>query len=110
MSVHRVATDHYYADIVAVLKTASAACVPWMSRNCLKPFWSEELDRLKTVSIDVHALWRQVGSPKSGVINAAQLTAKLNYKPAIKQTAAGHERNNADELNRQFAARNSKNF
>ena len=107
---HIIVIEEYYKNIVNMLKRSSAGCVPKMPCNCLKAFWNDELDRLKTISIDMHVLWRSVGSPRHGIINAARLTAKLDYKQAIKQAEYNYEQNNADELNQRSADMDSKNF
>ena len=61
---HQKIIDMYYTSIVNMLKCASSGSVPRLPFNCLKPFWSDDLDRLKTISIDMHVLWRAIGSPR----------------------------------------------
>ena len=107
---HQTIIDMYYTNIVNMLKCASSGSVPKLPFNCLKPFWSDDLDRLKTISIDMHALWRAIGSPRQGVINAARIIAKLDYKRAIKESAASFERDNADTLNRHLSDRKPNDF
>ena len=46
----------------------------------------------------MHNLWRQIGSPKTGVINNARLKSKLEYKLAIKQAASNSNRKQGREL------------
>ena len=53
---HRQSIDTYYKYIVCALKCASSVCVPRIPFKCLKPFWSDELDRLKEQSTDMHKL------------------------------------------------------
>jgi len=81
-----------------------------MPYNCLKPFWNDDLDRLKLISIDMHSLWRSVGSPRNGVINAARLTAKSDFKRAVKQASIDFEVNNADDLKQSLASRDKNSF
>ena len=47
--------------------------------------WNSELTELKQHSVDIHALWRKIGKPKFGVINAERLRVKLRYKNYILQ-------------------------
>ena len=84
--------DDYYNNIVDCLLKASNLCVPNIPVKCLKPYWSVELDKLKEASIDMHTLWRTCGCPRQGVINSARLTAKFDYKQAIKRAAVEFER------------------
>ena len=102
--------NSYYDSIVTALKTATINCVPKIPRKCLKPFWCDELDKLKAISIDMHNLWRSVGSPRQGVIDAARLNAKLVYKQAIKKAAKDFECNNADEIGRHLSNKDSTSF
>ena len=81
---YKLLINSYYSDIVHAIKTAGSLAVPKIPVNCLKQFWSEDLSRLKEISVDMHRLWRSIGSPMSGSINMARLKAKLNYKIAIK--------------------------
>lgn len=106
----RTCINNYYNSIVKALKTAAVGCVPKIPINSLKPFWNADLDKLKETSIDMHKLWRQVGSPKHGIINSARITAKLDYKSAIKKAAQDFEQNNASELNKHLIDKDSKSF
>ena len=58
----------------------------------------------------MHNLWRQCGCLHQGIINTARLKAKYDYKIAIKQIASDFECNNAEELNRDFAERDTQHF
>ena len=60
---HRAIINNYYNNIVCMLQQAGQACVPNIPDKCLKAFWNEDLNRLKQISIDMHQLWRQCGSP-----------------------------------------------
>ena len=58
----------------------------------------------------MHNLWRYIGSPRHGVINAARLKSKFEYKQAIKRTAATYEQDNADGLNAHFISKDTTSF
>ena len=73
---HTALNDEYYNNIIHALQCASVLCVPSIPFNSLKAFWNDELDRFKSISIDMHKLWRQIGSPRNGLINAERLKAK----------------------------------
>ena len=102
--------NKYYDFIVCMLKRSTSRCVPRIPFKCLKAFWNDDLDRLKELSIDMHNLWRQVGSPRVGIINMARLKAKAEYKQAIKTAASDFKRNNADDLNRNFNDKDHRQF
>ena len=77
--------------MVWALKCAGSVCVPRIPFKCLKPFWSDELDRLKEQSIDMHKLWIQCRKPRSGIIDTTRLRAKYDYRLAILKAADDFE-------------------
>jgi len=107
---HKTAINTFYESIVSMLRRAAAGCVPKIPFKCLKAFWNDNLDKLKEQSIDMHTLWRQVGSPKQGIINDARIKAKLDYKQAIKQASSDFEQNNANALHDNLNDKNHKTF
>ena len=100
----------FYSSIIQALLRASAECVPRIPVNCLKPYWCDSLNHLKAISIDMHNLWRKVGSPRTGLINEARIRAKLDYKTAIKQARYSYETAFAAEIGDQYIAKDFKNF
>ena len=92
------------------LKMSAVDCVPRIAVNARKQFWNENLDKLKQISIDMHALWRTCGSPRSGVINAARLRAKFDFKSAVKKAERDFDRTHYDELNELFINKDTNNF
>ena len=107
---HKNAINIFHESIVCMLRRSTAGCVPKIPFKCLKAFWNDDLDKLKEQSLDMHKLWRQVGSPKQGIINAARIKAKLEYKQAVKQTASDFEQNNAGALHGNLADKNYKHL
>ena len=83
--------DTYYKDIVCALKSVSSVCVQSIPFKCLKPFWSDDLDRL-------NKLWIQCGKPRSGIIDTTRLKAKHDYKQVIRKAADDFEKLHADEI------------
>ena len=73
---HSTLIDDSYCSIVSSLQQASAKFVPKISFKSLKAYWNSELDKLKQISLDMHKLWRSIGSPKFCVINKARLEVK----------------------------------
>jgi exonuclease III len=107
---HKSLINSYYEEIIHMLKLSASSCVPKVPVNLFKAFWNENLDKLKEISIDMHNLWRMVGSPRSGIINSARLKAKFDYKQAIKQSECDFERLHSDHLNSLFNNKDTKNF
>ena len=62
--------DHYLIMMmllsitIALLSRASRISVPRILSEFLTPFWTDDLDRLKESSIDIHSLWCFCGKPR----------------------------------------------
>ena len=78
--LYACAIESYYKSIVNALQNASNYAVPKIPVKCLKEYWSEDISKLKEISLDMHKLWKSLGSPRDSVINTARLKAKLDYK------------------------------
>ena len=78
--------------------------------KCLKPFWSDEIDSLKEISIAMHKLLIQCGRPMAGVINTTRLKAKNDYKLAYKCTTAHFEKMNADVISDHLLEKDTNSF
>jgi len=108
---HKALINVYYNMIVEALKRADSDCIPKITPKSLKPFWSPSLNKLKQISIDLHNLWRSIGSPtRNSTINAARIKAKYEYKLAIKQARLTSAQDRADEINSSLADRNPSAF
>lgn len=108
--MHQHAINTYYKNIVDTLKEVSALCVPRIPVRALKPYWNEELNQLKDISISMHSAWKSAGSPRSGIINDARMKAKNDYKMAIKHFQCECDHNFADDLGNLYISKQTKNF
>ena len=96
---HSTPIDNYYCSILRSLQQASAKFVPKIPFKSLKAYWNSELDKLKEISLDMHKLWRSIGSPKTWCHKKARLKANYDYKMAIKRNQTNFKKNKVDELN-----------
>ena len=67
-----------------MLKDAAWVTVKEKKTNVTKPFWSEELSKLKWLSIEAHTVWVMQGRPHQGIINDNRLLCKSRFKKAIR--------------------------
>ena len=65
---HCTLIDDYYTDIVNALHTSACRTIPRIKVGSNKPFWNDELDRLKTDSLFWHDVWHSAGRPPSGAL------------------------------------------
>ena len=76
----------------------------------LKPFWNEELDKLKQDSIFWHSLWVNAGKPHHGVLRSISTSCKLKYKTAIRDAYVQFEQDHDDDIIDSFRKRNAPDF
>ena len=97
-------------SIATSLCRASLPTVLQIPFKCLKPFWSDDLDRLTEASLDMHSLWCQCGKPRCSIINSARLKDNYDYKCAIKKVANDFESANADEISDHLPNKDNNKF
>ena len=79
--------DKYYAELIRCLNYAAECSVPIRSsaiRSAEKHWWSEELDDLKSRSVESHRMWIDAGRPHTGPIFDIFKKEKYSYKLAIR--------------------------
>ena len=74
-----------YNDIVIGLKNSTVDCIPLVTKNFYKYWWSQELSSLKENSIAAHKAWIEAGSPHSGDLFEEKKLAKGKYKNKVRQ-------------------------
>ena len=83
---------------MAALHCAASTAVRKVPCHSLKPFWNEELDRLKQDSVFWHNMWVDAGRPSSGVLLHIRLSCKAKYKLAIENAYLSYEDTISDEM------------
>ena len=78
-----VEIDQFYSEIVTALLASASETAPVKSSNFRKPWWDDNLDYLKSASIETHRLWVEAGRPSQGPIFLTKQKAKSNYKKQI---------------------------
>ena len=107
---HLNSINMYYDNIVAALHSAASSAIQRIPCCSLKPFWNEELDRLKQDSIFWHNLWVDAGRPSSGVLQNLRLACKAKYKLAIRNAYVSFEDKLSDELYSHFVNKRIPEF
>ena len=108
--IHSDSLDNYYNSIVECLLAASKCSVPAVKVGVQKHWWTPELDKLKDDCIDICQLWKGLGCPRNGVINAERLRRKYRYKLAIKDAAAEADKSFSDNLFNSLCGKNHIEF
>ena len=107
---HLDAINQYYENIVAALHSAASSAIKRIPCSSLKPYWNEELDRLKDSSIFWHNLWIDAGRPSSGALEHIRLSCKAKYKLALRNAYTSFEDTLSDELYLHFTEKNVPEF
>jgi len=108
---HREMINTYCTQIIGALKDADHCAVPRILPKSLKTFWNLELDKLKNISIDLHCLWRTIGSPRhNSIINTERIKAKLLYKNGIKKAKFNSQNQVSDSLDTYLESKDSSSF
>jgi len=107
---HHVSIDHYYRDIVKAIHMAASKTVVRIPHKSLKPFWNEELDKLKQDSIFWYNVWVSAGKPHQGTLRSISISCKLKYKSAIRDAYVQFEQAHDDAIIDSFRKRNVPDF
>ena len=96
---HLSAINNYYNEIVTALQDAASMSIPRIPTCSLKPYWNDEIERLKEDCIFWHNLWVSAGRPSGGhLMHHIKSSCKLKYKLAIKDAYTSYENSLDDEL------------
>jgi hypothetical protein len=79
-SRHRADLNVFCVSIVDALTSATCACLSKKSTRRNKALWTDELSRLKSLSIQSHRAWVNAGRPRDGLSANNRTAAKLAYK------------------------------
>ena len=77
-----------YDDLISCIKNADVA-LPRHKPGVKKDWWTNELSRLKSQSIEIHKLWVAEGKPKQGPTHMEYLRVRSAYKRAIRTAQSG---------------------
>jgi len=107
---HCHAIDALYNDIVSALFNAASSTVVRLPNNSLKPYWNDELDRLKESAILWHDIWMSMGKPKSGQVFNLKCSTHMKYKLAIRDSYLEFENEHNDDLLAHFLDKRTSEF
>jgi hypothetical protein len=75
-----------------------------------KPFWNDELDRLKTDSLFWHDVWHSAGRPPSGALFHLKQSTHLKYKLGIRDAYAAFENKLDDRITMHWISKRPQEF
>ena len=107
---HIAFVNKCYRGIINVLNAAANQFIPTSVSSAYKPWWGEELKKLKTKSIHSFEIWQNAGKPKDGPIFQMKCLDKLNYKREIRNAKRQGEACISDSLHDLLLNKNPVNF
>jgi hypothetical protein len=94
--------DDYYHSIVACILSAAYKTAVRVTSNALKPYWNDELHRLKEAAIEWHNIGAAAGKPKDGQLFSIRCSTKLKYKMAVRDAYIHFEHKQDDVIYEPF--------
>ena len=64
---------------------AASKFVPRRHKNYYKFWWDEEMDSLKSASIESNQIWKAAGKPRHGPIFEKRQHCRLQYRSRIRE-------------------------
>jgi hypothetical protein len=102
--------DATYQEIVNVLTSGANLYVPRHRRNFYKFWWDQELDLLKSASIDSNRLWKAAGKPRNGPIFDKRQTCRANYRRKIRESQQMNDLAYTNDLHEALLKKNGPEF
>ena len=106
--VHKYELERYLDSIVYAMACADRN-LPRTTSGTQKSFWNDGLSSLKNKCVDAYHVWRDAGQPNDGAIFDLKISARSNYKKALK-SAQGKEKSIVDDVNINLQTRNQTKF
>ena len=73
-----------YFSLVEALKYSSKNSIPSLKSGSLKFWWDQEMDELKSLSVESFRTWQAAGKPRSGLLHDEMQMHRLRYRKAIR--------------------------
>jgi len=68
-----------------ILQQSAGVAVPRCKAGFFKPWWTDTLSGLKSVSIEAHNIWKEAGRPNQGDSHRVMRQAIIAYNNAIRE-------------------------
>jgi len=108
-----VNSDHIYSlydRIVNVLNNCADVAVPACPKNFFKYWWDDEMNDLKSRSIDSCKIWKAAGRPRSGPIFDLYKKDKSAYRYGIRARRITETEQYTNDLHDALLKKNGKQF
>ena len=102
--------EELHDEIINVLRTGAELYVPHRRVNFYKYWWDQEMDALKTASIESNQAWKAAGKPRQGPIFEKRQKCRLHYRKQIRTNQALQVSTYSNDLHDALLAKRGKDF
>jgi hypothetical protein len=102
--------DDIYNSIVAVLTSGANLYVPRHQKIFYKFWWDQELDLLKSASIDSNRLWKAAGKPRHGPIFDKRQNCRAQYRRKIRESQRINDISYSNDLHEALLNKHGSEF
>ena len=102
--------DQLHDDIITVLSTAAKLYVPHQRKNFYKFWWDQEMDILKTASVESNKIWKASGKPRQGPIFNKRQSCRLQYRKKIRENQSQASSSYSNDLHEALLKKNGTGF
>ena len=81
---HHNCLQRYYSKFFTGLDIAAKQCIRRVKVGVRKHWWAPDLDEFKQQCIDICNLWRYIGCPRNGLVNAERLRCKYKLNRQLR--------------------------
>ena len=102
--------EQLHDEIVNVLGLGAKLYVPHHRTNFYKFWWDQEMDALKTASIESNQIWKAAGKPRQGPIFEKRQKCRLQYRNKIRINQGLEVSSYSNDLHDALLAKKGKVF
>ena len=102
--------DDLYNSICSVLTNASDKFVPVYPKHFFKYWWDQELNALKSASVEANNIWKTAGKPKHGAIFQKRQFTRAEYRRQLRHNQKAEVQSYSNDLHEALMAKSGPNF
>lgn len=102
--------EYLYNEIINILCAGARMYVPHHRKNFYKFWWDQEMDDLKTASIESNQGWKAAGKPRQGPIFEKRQKCRLQYRNKIRDNQKLELSSYSNDLHDALSAKKGKVF
>ena len=92
--------DKLIGEVVQILKAHEKNLPKAKFRRNVKPYWSDELSKLKKEKVRCFGIWKQAGRPreKDNVLRVSHIQAEKNFRRKLRELCKKYENDKIEDI------------